>query len=72
MACGISVPPPRIKPIPAALEAQILNHWTAEEVPIFYFLTCFIISNFIFLLFYAFTGYNQSYYTVQVATILEN
>ena len=34
--------------------------------------TSSFISNFIFLLFYAFTAYNQSYYTVQVATILEN
>ena len=26
---------PGIKPIPPAVEAQSLNHWTATEVPIF-------------------------------------
>ena len=33
MACGILVPRPGIKPIPPAVEAQSLNHWTAREVP---------------------------------------
>ena len=33
MACGILVPRPGIKPMPPALEAQHLNHWTAREVP---------------------------------------
>ena len=32
-ACGILVPWPEIEPIPPALEAQSLNHWTAREVP---------------------------------------
>ena len=32
-ACGISVPQPRVKPVPLALEAWSLNHWTAREVP---------------------------------------
>ena len=32
-ACGILAPWPEIKPIPPALEAQSLNHWTAREVP---------------------------------------
>ena len=32
-AYGISVPQPGIKPIPPALEAGNLNHWTAREVP---------------------------------------
>ena len=31
-ACGILVPRPGIKPVPPALEAQSLNHWTAREV----------------------------------------
>ena len=33
MACRILVPRPGIKPLPPALEAQSLNHWTAREVP---------------------------------------
>ena len=33
-ACGILVPQPGIEPVPPALEAQSLNHWTAREVPI--------------------------------------
>ena len=28
-------PQPGIEPVPFALEAQSLNHWTAREVPIF-------------------------------------
>ena len=33
MAYGILVPQSGIKPVPPALEAQSLNHWTAREVP---------------------------------------
>ena len=33
VACGILVPQPGIKPVPSALGAQSLNHWTAREVP---------------------------------------
>ena len=33
VARGILVPQPGIKPVPPALEAQSLNHWTAREVP---------------------------------------
>ena len=33
MACGILVPQPGIEPVPPALEAQSLNHWTTREVP---------------------------------------
>ena len=33
MACGILVSQPGIKPVPPALEAWSLNHWTAREVP---------------------------------------
>ena len=35
-ACGILVPQPRIEPMPPAVEAQSLNHWTAREVPGFF------------------------------------
>ena len=31
------VPQPEIKPVPPALGAQSLNHWTAREVPILVF-----------------------------------
>ena len=37
-ACGIPVPRPGIKPVPPAVEAQSLNHWTTKEVPSLYFL----------------------------------
>ena len=37
MPCGILVSLPGIKPLPPALESQILNHWTAREVPSFFF-----------------------------------
>ena len=30
--CGILVPQPEIEPVPPALEAQSLNHWTARKV----------------------------------------
>ena len=32
MAGEILVPPSGIKPVPTAVEAQSLNHWTAGEV----------------------------------------
>ena len=32
VACGILVPWPGIEPVPPALEAEGLNHWTAREV----------------------------------------
>ena len=32
-ACGILVPYPGIEPMPPALEARSLNHWTTGEVP---------------------------------------
>ena len=31
---GILGPQPEIEPVPAVVEAQSLNHWTAREVPI--------------------------------------
>ena len=34
-ACGILVPRPGIEPVPPAVEAWSLNHWTAREVPEF-------------------------------------
>ena len=30
---GILVPRPGVEPLPPAVEAQSLNHWTAREVP---------------------------------------
>ena len=33
MTCWILVPRPGIKPVPWALEAWSLNHWTVKEVP---------------------------------------
>ena len=39
-ACRISVPQPRVKPVPLALEAWSLNHWTAREVPWILFKMC--------------------------------
>ena len=38
MTYGILVPQPGIKPVPYAVEAWSLNHWTAREVPKFQFL----------------------------------
>ena len=32
VACGILVPQPGIKPVPPALEAQSVNHWTTKGV----------------------------------------
>ena len=39
-ACGILVSWPGIKPVPPALEAQSLNHWTIRDISIFSFFTC--------------------------------
>ena len=33
VACGILFPRPGIEPVPPAVEAQSLNHWTTREVP---------------------------------------
>ena len=33
-ACGILVPRAGIKPMPPAMEARSLNHWTASKVPL--------------------------------------
>ena len=38
VACGILVPPSGFKPMPPALGAQSLNHWTTSEVPTSWFL----------------------------------
>ena len=32
-ACGTLVPRPGIEPVPPAVEAWSLNHWTPREVP---------------------------------------
>ena len=34
-AYGISVSLPGIKPMPTAVEAVCLNHWTTREVPLY-------------------------------------
>ena len=34
-ACGILVPRPEIEPVPPAMEARILNHWTTREAACF-------------------------------------
>ena len=47
IAYGILIPQPGIEPMPAAVEAWSLNHWTAREVPFWAFL---------FFLFYVFVG----------------
>ena len=39
VAYGILVPRPGIEPMPPALGAWSLNHWTAREVPVRLFLT---------------------------------
>ena len=39
-ACRILVPQPRVEPVPLALEAWNLNHWTAGEVPWILFKMC--------------------------------
>ena len=36
MAYRILVPWPKIKPLPPAVGAQIPNHWTAREFPVFF------------------------------------
>ena len=41
VACKILVPWPGIEPMPPALEAQSLNHWTAREVLPFFFWSIF-------------------------------
>ena len=33
MACGNLVPQPGFEPIPPAVEAQSLSHWTSREIP---------------------------------------
>ena len=41
VACGVLVPEPGVKPLPSALEAQNLNHWTTKGVLDPLFLDCF-------------------------------
>ena len=43
MSCGMLVPRPGIEPVPPALGAQSLNHWTTREVPAVLFLKLDII-----------------------------
>ena len=41
-ACGIRGPRPGIEPVSPALAAQVLNHWTTMEVPLFFFLKVYL------------------------------
>ena len=36
-ACGIPVPWPETESMPPEVEAWSLNHWTARDIPLFYF-----------------------------------
>ena len=50
-ACGSSVSLPGIEPMPTAVEAVSLNHWTAKEVPLYGFFFFLIFKlNLIYLL----------------------
>ena len=42
MACGIQFPDQGLKPVPLALGAQSLSHWTTREVPLPVFLLGFL------------------------------
>ena len=48
-ACDILVPQPGIEPVPPALEAWSLNHWTTKEVPFLWPPShlCFFLGSFI-------------------------
>ena len=41
-ACGIRGPRPGIEPVSPALAAQVLNHWTTMEAPLFFLKGLFI------------------------------
>ena len=43
VACGILAPRPGTEPVPPAVEAWSLNHWTAREVPIINYFNGYII-----------------------------
>jgi len=55
MVCGILVPQPGIEPMPSAVEAWMLNHWTTRVVPKAFFkkLFLFIFKNNLFIYGYA-------------------
>ena len=42
MACGVLVPQSGIEPVPPALEAWSLSHWTSREIPHFKLLSLFL------------------------------
>ena len=44
VACGNLVPQPGIKPMPPAVGAQSLNHWTFREVLVRSFFLCLLIT----------------------------
>ena len=49
VACGILFPEPGIEPAPPAVTVWSLNHWTAREVPSFYFYLFIFIFKWLFL-----------------------
>ena len=59
VACGILVPRPGIKPVPPAVEAQSLNHWTSREVPIFVYIAVYPPIEWTFVLIPLFCYYKQ-------------
>ena len=49
--CGILIPQPGIEPVPPALGAQSLNHWTTRKSPFSLFKVAFLHSLFIDIIF---------------------
>ena len=43
VACRILAPRPGIEPVPPAVEAQSLNHWTTREVPVQWLFVCLFV-----------------------------
>ena len=45
-ACRILVPQPRLEPMPLAMKAQSLNHWTARQISIYVYIQDFRVFSF--------------------------
>ena len=45
-ACRILVPQPGIEPMPLAMKAQSLNHWTARQISIYVYIQDFRVFSF--------------------------
>ena len=65
-ACEILVPQPGIIPMPPALEAWSLNHWTTREAPTFfaYIFWKYIFSNLLFINILFYDHIKNSFYAV--------